>query len=328
MLNFQNLLTPSIMFFALGFFAQIIRSDLKIPTELTKSITVYLLISIGIHGGTALAHQNFSSALPAIGVAITLGVLIPIIGYWIIHHLGKVDALNAIAIATHYGSVSAGTFLTAIAFLDSLHVKFESYPIIMLAIMESPAILIGLLLAANARKHKPHHDPSHRVDMKSLLKEAFTNGSIVLLLGGMLIGDIATEKSIQSVMPFFDQMFMGVLCIFLLSMGMEAGKKLHDFKAAGKFLTAFGILMPLVLGTLGVLIGHYVLNFSVGGATLVGVLAASASYIAVPPAIRMAIPEANPSVYLTLSLGITFPFNVLIGIPVYYSFAKLLFSVE
>jgi hypothetical protein len=161
-------------------------------------------------------------------------------------------------------------------------------------------------------------------DIGLLIREAFTNGSIVLLIGGLIIGDISTEQSLASVLPFFDQLFMGVLCVFLLAMGMEAGKKITDFKLASKFLICFGILMPIMAGLSGVLIGHYLLHFSIGGATLVGVLAASSSYIAVPPAMRMAIPEANPSIYLTLSLGVTFPFNVIFGIPIYYSFANII----
>jgi hypothetical protein len=312
------------MFFALGFVAQLIRSDLKLPAELTKSITIYLLLSVGIHGGIELSHTNFGEAVPAIITAIVLGLTLPIIAYWIIHRIGKIDRLNAVAIATHYGSVSAGTFLTAIAFLEALHVDFEKHPIIMLAIMESPAILVGLILASSVRKKQLQ--PSEIIQSKKseLIKEAFTNGSIVLLIGGLLIGDIATEKSIKTILPFFDQLFMGVLCVFLLAMGMEAGKKINDFKLAGKFLIGFGVLMPVFSGFAGVLIGHYLLDFSMGGSTLVGVLAASASYIAVPPAMRMAIPEANPSIYLTLALGVTFPFNVIFGIPLYYSFANFL----
>lgn len=324
MFNLNNLLTPSILFFCLGFLAQVIRSDLKLPPELIKSITIYLLLSVGIHGGIELAHVNFSAALPSIFTAIFLGISVPIIAYFIIRKIGKIDPLNAIAIATHYGSVSAGTFLTAIAFLEMSNVYFEKQPIIMLAIMESPAILIGLIMAAYCRKLYAQGTAVSANTTSELIREAFTNGSVLLLIGGMVIGDIATEKSIKSILPFFDQLFMGVLTIFLLAMGMEAGKKMHDFKVAGKFLIAFGILMPILLGTAGVLIGIHVLGFGVGGATLVGVLAASASYIAVPPAMRMAIPEANPSIYLTLSLGVTFPFNVVIGIPLYYSLANYL----
>ena len=322
--SFQSLLTPSIMFFALGFVAQLIKSDLKLPVELTKSITIYLLISVGIHGGIELSHATFLDAVPSIFTAIAIGVLLPIIAYLIINKVGKIDHLNAVAIATHYGSVSAGTFLTAIAFLEALHIDFEKYPIIMLAIMESPAILVGLVMASYLRGKHLNNSGAIQSNKSELIKEAFTNGSIVLLMGGLLIGDIATEKSIKTILPFFDHLFMGVLCVFLLSMGMEAGKKISDFKVAGKFLICFGALMPLISGLIGVMIGGYLLNFSVGGSTLVGVLAASASYIAVPPAMRMAIPEANPSIYLTLALGITFPFNVVFGIPLYYSFANFL----
>ncbi|MDP3210867.1 sodium-dependent bicarbonate transport family permease [Methylotenera sp.] len=322
--SFQSLLTPSIMFFALGFVAQLIKSDLKLPVELTKSITIYLLLSVGIHGGIELSHATLLDAVPSIFTAIALGVLLPIIAYLIINKVGKIDHLNAVAIATHYGSVSAGTFLTAIAFLDALHIDFEKYPIIMLAIMESPAILVGLIMASYLRGKHLNNSGAVPSNKSELIKEAFTNGSIVLLIGGLLIGDIATEKSIKTILPFFDHLFMGVLCVFLLSMGMEAGKKISDFKVAGKFLIFFGALMPLISGLIGVMIGAYLLDFSVGGSTLVGVLAASASYIAVPPAMRMAIPEANPSIYLTLALGITFPFNVVFGIPVYYSFANFL----
>lgn len=312
------------MFFALGMVAQLIRSDLKLPADLTKSLTIYLLLSVGIHGGIALAHTNFGDALPSILVALALGFTFPIIAYWVINRVGKIDRLNAVAIAAHYGSVSAGTFLTAIAFLEGLHIDYEKQPIIMLAIMESPAILIGLVMASSVRKKYGNSTTLVKTNKAELIKEAFTNGSIVLLIGGLLIGDIATDKSLKAIMPFFDQLFIGVLCVFLLAMGMEAGKKLSEFKVAGKFLVFFGVLMPVFSGMLGVMLGIYVLGFGVGGATLVGVLAASASYIAVPPAMRMAIPEANPSIYLTLSLGVTFPFNVIVGIPFFYNFAKFL----
>jgi uncharacterized protein len=322
--NLQNLLTPAIMFFSLGMVAQLIRSDLKLPADLTKSLTIYLLLSVGIHGGIELSHTNFGDALPSIIVALCLGFTFPLIAYWVINRIGKIDRLNAIAIAAHYGSVSAGTFLTAIAFLEGLNIDYEKQPIIMLAIMESPATLIGLILASSVRKKYANNTILESTNRSDLIKEAFTNGSIVLLIGGLLIGDMASDKSLKAILPFFDQLFIGVLCVFLLAMGMEAGKKLSDFKVAGKFLIAFGVLMPIFSGLFGVVIGIYLLGFGVGGATLVGVLAASASYIAVPPAMRMAIPEANPSIYLTLSLGVTFPFNVIIGIPIFYNFAKIL----
>lgn len=324
MLNFQSLLNPPVLFFALGLIAQLIRSDLKLPPDLVKSITVYLLLSIGIHGGIELAHSNFSGAVPSIIVAVLMGICIPVIAYHILHRLGLIKRYDAIAIAAHYGSVSAGTFLTAIAFLESMQIPYEKYPVVMLAMMESPAILIGLIMANLVRK-KHNKTADHQVPSnKGLLLESFTNGSIVLLFGGIIIGDIVPDQNLKSILPFFDQMFMGILCVFLLAMGMEAAKKIHAFKETGLFLILFGIIMPILLGISGVLIGHFILGFSVGGATLVGVLAGSASYIAVPPAMRIAIPEANPSLYLTLSLGVTFPLNVLVGIPVYFNFASML----
>lgn len=323
-MELSNLLIPSVLFFCLGLTAQLVRSDLKLPSELTKSITIYLLISIGLHGGRELAHTHFSEALPSIGVAFLLGFSIPLLAYLVIRKVGKVDPFNAVAVATHYGSVSAGTFLTALAFLETHKISFESYPIIMLAIMETPAILVGLLMVFILRFRLTGQQKVDIQNIKSIVREAFTNGSILLLLGGMLIGYSGTDKSMLNILPFFDQLFYGVLCIFLLAMGMEAGKKLADFKQAGLFLVGFGIAMPILAGMIGVGLGIGVLHFSAGGAMLVGVLAASASYIAVPPVMRMAVPEANPSIYLTLSLGVTFPFNVVVGIPIYYHFAQAL----
>lgn len=323
-MQLQSLLMPSVLFFLLGMLAQLVRSDLKMPPELVKSLTVYLLIGIGIHGGQELSHASFGEAVPALMVALGLGVIVPVIAYQLIWRLSQLDKLNAVAIAAHYGSVSAGTFLTAIAFLESLNIDYEKYPVMMLAVMESPAILIGLYLANNVRNSMNAETKGSVSQRWSMLHESLTNGSIVLLLGSMLIGDVVPEKNLQSVLPFFQQMFMGVLSLFLLAMGIEAGKKLSDFKKTGLFLISFGILVPLFLGAIGVTLGRELLGYSIGGSVLVGVLAASASYIAVPPAMRIAIPEANPSLYLTLSLGITFPFNVVLGIPIYLYFAQQL----
>ncbi len=321
-MDLTNLLVPAMMFFALGLFAQLIRSDLKFPPDLTKALTIYLLVGIGLHGGKELANVEFAPALAAVAAAIGLGILLPVLAYAMLRG-GRIDRLNASAIAAHYGSVSAGTFLTAVAFLDSMGVKHETYPVIMLAIMESPAILIGLVLSSLSRR-AAGEDGTRKGVTGSLVREAFTNGSIVLLFGSMLIGAVGTPSSVGKIMPFFDTVFMGVLCLFLLDMGMEAGRRLGDFRRVGAFLIGFGLVMPLLGGAVGLAVGHWLLGFSVGGTLLVAVLGASASYIAVPPAMRLAIPEANPSFYLTLSLGVTFPFNVVIGIPLYYSAAQWL----
>ena len=326
--NLSNLLVPAVLFFALGFLARVIRSDLRFPPDLAKLLSIYLLVAIGIHGGMELARADLVTALNAVFWAIALGISLPLLGYAVLVASRKVDALNAAAIAAHYGSVSAGTFLTAIAYLRSAGVEYESYPVIMLAVMESPAIIAGLLLASRARQrvggdNNGANAPTVR-NRGSLLHEAFTNGSVVLLIGSMAIGAIAAPKALKAIEPFVSDIFMGMLCLFLLEMGMEAARRIEEFRRVGVVLAAFGILMPLVSAIIGVLIGHYALGFGVGGTTLVAVLAASASYIAVPPAMRLAVPEANPSLYLTLSLGITFPFNVVVGIPLYHRLASLL----
>jgi len=338
MSSLSNLLVPAVLFFALGVIARLIKSDLRFPPDLAKVLSIYLLMSIGLHGGYELAKADLGTAVNSIFWALLLGFGLPIVGYLALLVTRKVNPLDAAAISAHYGSVSAGTFLTAIAFLDSSGVQYESYPLIMLAVMESPAIIVGLLLAAMARKQlsaanngvpanagiadRDNDGSSNKFG--PLLREAFTNGSVVVLIGSMVIGAISQPSGIEKLKPFIDEIFMGVLCLFLFEMGMEAARRIKEFKKVGVHLVLYGMLMPLFGGVVGALIGHYVLDFSVGGSTLVAVLGASASYIAVPPAMRLAIPEANPSFYLTLSLGVTFPFNVLVGIPLYYWFVQYL----
>ncbi len=341
----SNLLLPAVLFFALGFLARVIKSDLRIPPDLAKILSIYLLMAIGLHGGYELAKADLMVALQSIIWALVLGFAIPIIGYIALVATRRVNPFDAAAITAHYGSVSAGTFLTAIAYLDSQQIAYESYPVIMLAVMESPAIIVGLILAARARRivgestspalkvGQPGEgraavsidvDDDDRHGMKGLLREAFTNGSVVILIGSMVIGAISQPNSMEALFPFIDDIFMGVLCLFLFEMGMVAARRIGDFRKVGGVLIAFGVLMPIVGGLIGALVGHYMLGFSEGGALLVAVLGASASYIAVPPAMRLAVPEANPSFYLTLSLGITFPFNVVIGIPLYHTFVAYL----
>lgn len=320
MFSFSNMLIPAILFFALGFLAQLIRSDLKFPSDLTKSLSIYLLVGIGLHGGIELAKIDVGSAIGAVLAALALGFALPIIAYFILSLVLRIDRLNAAAIAAHYGSVSAGTFVTAVAFLDSQQIAYESHPVIMLAIMESPAIIIGLLLANMARSSGGNG--GQRQVSRELLHDAFTNGSVVLLLGSMLIGAIALPASLGKILPFYDTLFMGALSLFLLDMGMEAARRIGDFRQVGPSLVVFGVVMPLIGATIGLATGHWILGFDVGGTLLVAILGASASYIAVPPAMRLAIPEASPALFLTLSLGVTFPFNVMIGIPLYFAAAQ------
>ena len=316
-MDLSNLLIPAVLFFALGFVAQMVRSDLKFPPELAKALSIYLLLGIGLKGGIELSHADMGDALNAVAAALVLGFSLPIVAY-VILLAGRLDKLNASAIAAHYGSVSAGTFLTAIAYMNAQEIAYESYPVIMLAIMESPAIIVGLLLARFSRGSGGGEDDARENHMGELLRDAFTNGSVMLLFGAMVIGLVVKPDSLATITPFFSTLFMGVLSLFLLEMGMEAGKRISEFRRAGLFLVSFGVVMPLIGAAAGILVGHYWLGFSEGGVLLVAVLGASASYIAVPPAMRLAIPEANPSFYLTLSLGVTFPFNVLVGIPLYH----------
>ena len=320
---FASLLTPAVMFFALGAGAQACRSDLKFPPDLVKALSIYLLVGIGLHGGAELANASLGTAVQAVLAALVLGAALPLVAYVILVKLGRLERLNAAAIAAHYGSVSAGTFLAASAYLQAKGVSFEGYPVIMLAVMETPAIIIGLVLAQAARNSGAGPAPAND-GMLTMMSGAARHGSVVLLLGSMLIGATAAPKALAAVMPFYQTIFLGVLCLYLLELGMVAAQRLGEFRRTGWFLTAFGVAMPLIGAACGLAVGHYWLGLGSGGTTLVAVLGASASYIAVPPAMRMAIPEANPSLYLTLSLGITFPFNVMAGIPLYHSIAEWL----
>ncbi len=324
-MDVSNLLIPAVLFFALGFIAQVLKSDLKFPPDLAKALSIYLLIGIGLKGGIELAHADLGAALNAVAAALVLGFGLPLVAYGILI-AGRLDKLNASAIAAHYGSVSAGTFLTAIAYLEAQQIAFESYPVIMLAIMESPAIIVGLLLARFSRANGRGDEDARENHMGELLRDAFTNGSVMLLLGAMVIGLVVAPDALATITPFYKTLFMGVLSLFLLEMGMEAGRRIAEFGRAGVFLITFGIAMPLIGAAVGIAVGHAWLGFGEGGVLLVAVLGASASYIAVPPAMRLAVPEANPSYYLTLSLGVTFPFNVLVGIPFYHYTVRILMA--
>jgi hypothetical protein len=327
MIIFSNLLIPPILFFLLGFIARIIKSDLEIAPSLIKTLSLYLIIGIGIKGGIELREASLYESLLAISVALALGFIQPIIAYWILVKTVSLDKLNSAAIAAHYGSVSVGTFLSAVAYLNIQGISSESTPLIMLAVMEFPAIFIGLIIAQMARREIKiiglnTQAKSIFTSILPIIKDTLTNGCVVLLVGGIVIGIIATPASLGSVNKFYSDMFNGVLTLFLLGQGLEAATHVHSFQKVGKSLFAFGILMPIFSGCVGVVVGSQILGFSLGGSILVAVLAASASYIAVPPAVLVSIPEANPSYYLTLSLGITFPFNVLIGIPLYTRIAE------
>lgn len=314
-----SLASPMVLAFALGVFATLIRSDLKIPDAIHSGLTIYLLFAIGLKGGTKLEGVDFGEIWKPLLSAVVLCIAIPILSFLILKKLGRFDAVNAGAIAAHYGSVSAVTFTAAIAFLDARHIPHEGFLPALLAVMEVPAIIVSLWLV-----HKSSR--THQMDrVTQVFRELFAGKGIVLLLGGMFIGLASGKKGYADLAPLFDAPFRGVLTLFLLEIGLLTGQRLHDLKAAGPFLAGFALIMPLVNGLIGVQLAQWS-GLSIGGAAVFGTLAASASYIAAPAAVRVALPQANPAFYLTSALAITFPFNIVIGIPIYFAWAQKLYA--
>lgn len=313
-----NLVSPPVLAFALGLLAVAIKSDLRLPEAVYQAISIYLLLGIGIKGGVALREANLAELWLPLVVALLLGVLIPLLAYIYSGMVTKLDVVNRGALAAHYGSTSLVTFTAALVFLETSGQFVEGFLTTLLAVLEVPGIIVGLLLASRGR--------SETIDWSVSVREVLSGRSIVLLAGGLLLGVATGASGFASVEPFFGGLFTGVLTLFLLELGIVAGRRLRDVKVAGAGLVVFGVTFPLVAGALGV-IGGLASGLSAGGATLLGVLTASSSYIAAPTAVRLAVPEASPGVYLTASLGITFPFNLLVGIPTYYWFAGLMAGV-
>jgi len=317
-----NLLSPAVLFFGLGLIAALTKSDLKFPEPLYVGLTIYLLVAIGFKGGVAVAAAGIAKVwLPALA-AMVLGALIPLWTYPVLRFGGKMSAVDSAAIAAHYGSVSAVTFIAATNYLKAINQPFESYATAFLAVMESPAILVGVVLGKLATKKAGQ---SSGASLKTALHEAIFGRSIFLLVGALVVGALCGEAGMAKVEPFFVTPFQGVLALFLLEMGLVAGRRLTDLRKVGPFLLAFGVIVPVINGVLGVWLGQLT-GLELGGATLLGVLAASASYIAAPAAIRMSLPDANPTYYLTSALAITFPFNITLGIPIYLEIARKLYS--
>jgi len=270
----------------------------------------------------AIAEAGLAKVwLPALA-AMVLGALIPLWTFPVLRFGGKLSAVDAAAIAAHYGSVSAVTFIAATNYLKAINQPFESYATAFLAVMESPAILVGVILGKLATKKAGE---ASGASLKQAMHEAIFGRSLFLLVGALVVGALCGEAGMKKVEPFFVTPFQGVLALFLLEMGIVAGRRLGDLRKVGPFLLAFGIIVPLINGALGVYLGKLT-GLELGGATLLGVLAASSSYIAAPAAIRMSLPDANPTLYLTSSLAITFPFNITLGIPIYLEIARKLYS--
>lgn len=303
---------PVILFFLLGAVAGFIRSDLRVPGVLYESLSIFLLLAIGLKGGVELARYPFASvALPAL-VAVAAGALIPLVAYPVLRYIGRLSRADAGSIAGHYGSVSVVTFAVGSAYLTRLGQPFEGYLTVLLVVLEFPALVIGVLLARRGEAGTP---------WGKVLHEVLAGKSIVLLLGGLIIGWIAGAGGIAPLDRLFFDLFKGVLAFFLLEMGLVAASRFGELRRAGIFLIAFATLMPLFSAGLGVATGT-ALGLSVGGVTLLATLYASASYIAAPAAMRLALPQANPALSIGAALGITFPFNLLVGIPLYHRFAQ------
>ncbi len=313
----QNLISPIILCFVLGVAASLARSDLSIPEAVAKGLSIYLLFAIGFKGGVSVAAHGIDATLGlALLAGVVLSALLPLVAFALLRVMTQMSRLDAAAVAAHYGSISIVTFVAATSVLDSRGVAYEGYMVAVAAAMEAPAILSALWLVA-----KGGGDGTKGMD-SALLREIMLNGSIVLLVGSFFIGWATGEEGLAEISSFIVSPFKGVLCLFLLDMGLVAGRGLRE---GGKILRpavlAFGVLMPLIGSVIG--LGFTLaLGLSNGGMALMMVLSASASYIAVPAAMRVALPEANPSLYLTLSLGVTFPFNLTLGIPLYVAVSQ------
>jgi uncharacterized protein len=313
-----NLLSPIALAFVLGVIARSIRSEFALPKEVYQGLSIYLLWSLGLHGGAELAHASLSAIARPAAVTLLIGCITPVSAYLTLRYLGRFGEADSAGIAAHYGSVSAVTFIAASTFVKGMGAEPEGFMPTLLTLLESPGIHIALAIGA-VRSGSSSRPTSE------LLHEVITGRTMVLLVGGLIVGFLIGDKNWQTIQPFYDTkgaIFRGALCIFMLEMGLLAGSRLGDLRKVGPFLLLFGMAMPLVHGALGAWLGS-VAGLSVGGATMLAAMAASASYIAAPPAVRMTLPDANPTYYLTLALAITFPFNVLAGIPIYFHIARL-----
>ena len=308
----QTLTSPVVLFFLLGLLAAFARSDLAIPEALAKGMSIYLMAAIGLKGGVAVAKAGVDgriALLLALGVAASF--LLPLLANALLRMVGRLDRTNAGAVAAHYGSVSVVTYVTAVEVLTAAAIPPPGFMVAVLAAMETPAILTGLLLARDRNTSAGGGAAQH--PRGEMLREVFLNASVVLLLGAFAIGFVSGPDGFADVAPFFDAGFKGVLCLFLLDMGLIAARRMMDARAVTWRLAAIAVALPLINGTLGTLAAHAV-GLDTGSMAAFGVLCASASYIAVPAAMRMALPEADPGIYLTMSLSITFPFNILVNI--------------
>jgi uncharacterized protein len=308
----SNLTNPTLLFFLLGIFATVVKSDLKIPESSSKFISLYLLFAIGFKGGQELAHSHFESEIMySILFGLVVSSVIPLYTFFILKR--KMTVSDAGAVAATYGSVSAVTFVSAVSFLEAQQIPFGGHMVAVMAFMESPAIIVGVILMSRYDK-----EVNEESKMSSITKHSFTNGSVLLIMGSLLIGLISDSKQAEGIKPFTTDIFKGFLAIFLLEMGMVTAKRFSAFRKQGLFLCVFAILIPAINGCI-VAFTSILVTESIGNRFIFAILAASASYIAVPAAMKLAAPKADPGLYIPMALGLTFPFNISVGMPIYYT---------
>ncbi|MFY7974533.1 MAG: sodium-dependent bicarbonate transport family permease [Rubrivivax sp.] len=315
----SNLLQPIVLAFVLGAVAGAVKSELELPEAVIKLLSIYLLFSLGLTGGRELAKAEIGTLLPLIGVTVLMILAIPTLSYWVVRRLGRFDISNAAAIAAHYGSVSTATFFASVSFAAAMNTPSEGTLAAMVALMEF-GVIYSLVIARIAMGRAARAEGRRGIAASELLLSVVRGQGILLLLGGMGIGAVATERQWGQIQPFYEGLFRGMLMLFLLEMGITAARQARAFRQVGGFMLGFGVLMPLLNGTVGVALGTAA-GLSVGGAFVFGAICASASFIDAPAACRASLPEANPGIYLTSALGITLPFNLLLGLPLYYQWA-------
>ncbi|WP_405233278.1 sodium-dependent bicarbonate transport family permease [Lentisalinibacter salinarum] len=303
---------PVIWFFLLGLTAGLLRSDLRLPPAIYELLSMLLLLTIGLKGGVELAQQPLAGVLPQMAAVIAMGITLPLLLFPVLLYIGRFKRPDAASIAAHYGSVSVATYAVAVAYLGSKEVGFEAHMPLFVVLLEMPGLIVGILLARGL---------SSGMRWGALAHEIFLGKSMVLLLGGLLIGWATGPEAMAPLEPLFFDLFKGVLALFLLEMGLIAASQAQSLRRYGPFLVAFGLIVPIPLAAAGTALG-WAIGLSPGGSMLLGVLAGSCSYIAAPAAMRIAVPQANPTLSLTISLGITFPFNIFFGIPLYHLMAN------
>ena len=310
-----NLLSPAVICFALGAAAALLKSDLRVPPQVHETISMYLLFSIGLKGGIALDNSSGDFLAPVIATLI-MSILTPLIAFSVARWIGRQDVTNSGAMAAHFGSVSAVTFMAALNFGTLSGISSEGFLTALLILLEVPGIIIGIVLAKTMSE-------SRDLGVGHILREALTSKSVILMGGGLLVGLLTDAKGIEAVSTVFITPFQGVLAFFLLELGVVAASRMRDSKAPFLFMMWFGTLMPILFGSMGLVAGHLA-GLSVGGVAIFATMVASASYIAAPAAVRMALPDANEGLYLTTAISVTLPFNIVIGIPMWFALSAAL----